>query len=141
MKNDPVFIDTAYIYALINPHDQWHEKAVNWRLKIKTEERSLLTTEFVLIEIADGLSAVKFRRAAVQTISILRNNPLVKIIPAASGLFLQALKLYEQRPDKNWGLTDCTSFVVMTENNITEALTTDDHFRQAGFTALLAKTE
>ena len=141
MKNDPVFIDTAYIYALINPQDQWHQKAVNWRLKIKTEERSLLTTEFVLTEIADGLSAVKFRRAAVQIISILQNNPLVKIIPATSNLFLQALKLYEQRPDKNWGLTDCASFVVMTENNITEALTTDDHFRQAGFTALLAETK
>lgn len=100
MENDAVFIDTAYVYALINPHDQWHEKAAQWRLKIKTEERSLMTTEFVLAEIADGLSAVKFRRTAIQAIDILQNNPLVKIIPATSNLFLQALKLYEQRPDK-----------------------------------------
>ena len=139
MENNAVFIDTAYVYALINPHDQWHEKAMEWRLKIKTDERSLMTTEFILAEIADGLSAVKFRRAGFQAIHILQNNPLVKIIPATSNLFLQALELYGQRPDKNWGLTDCTSFVVMTENNITDALTTDDHFRQAGFTALLAE--
>lgn len=139
MENDAVFIDTSYVYALINRQDQWHEKAVHWRLKIKKEERPLMTSEFILAEIADGLSAVKFRRAAVQVINILQINPLVKIIPATSNLFLQALKLYEQRPDKNWGLTDCASFVVMTENNITEALTTDDHFRQAGFVALLAE--
>lgn len=139
MENDAVFIDTAYVYALINRQDQWHEKAVQWRLRIKNEERPLMTSEFILAEIADGLSAVKFRRAAVQAINILQNNPLVKIIPATSNLFLQALKLYEQRPDKNWGLTDCASFVVMTENNITEALTTDDHFRQAGFVVLLAE--
>lgn len=105
------------------------------------DERPLITTEFVLAEIADGLSAVKFRRAAVQAIYILKNNPLVKIIPASSDLFLQALKLYEQGQDKDWGLTDCTSFVVMTENNITDALTTADHFRQAGFKALLLKPE
>ncbi len=141
MENDVVFIDTAYVYALINPHDQWHEKAIEWRLKIKTDERSLMTTEFVLAEIADGLSAVRFRRAAVQAIHILQNNPLVKIIPATSDLFLQALELYGQRPDKNWGLTDCASFAVMTENNITEALTTDDHFRQAGFIPLLTETK
>jgi len=137
LENDAVFIDTAYVYALINPRDQWHEKAVDWRLRIKADERFLITTEFVLAEIADGLAAVKFRRAAVQAINILQNNPLVKIIPATSDLFLHALKLYEQRPDKNWGLTDCASFVVMTENNITAALTADDHFRQAGFVALL----
>ncbi len=141
MENNDVFIDTAYVYALINPHDQWHEKAVQWRETIKTEERILTTTEFVLAEIADGLSAVRFRRAAVQAINILQNNSLVKIVPATSDLFLQALELYGQRPDKNWGLTDCTSFVVMTENNITEALTTDDHFRQAGFIVLLAETK
>jgi predicted nucleic acid-binding protein len=46
--------------------------------------------------------------------------------------------LYEERPDKRWTLTDCTSFVVMEEENLAEALTGDRHFQQAGFTALLA---
>jgi len=67
----------------------------------------------------------------------LQKSAFVKIIPASSELFTKALKLYEQRPDKSWGLTDCASFVAMAENNLTDALTTDEHFRQAGFKALL----
>jgi len=135
--SDAIFIDTAFVYAVINPRDQWHEKAVEWQRKIEAEKLYLLTTEFVLAEIADGLSAVNFRRDAWRAIHILQENPYVKIVPASSELFAQALNLYQQRPDKNWGLTDCTSFVMMTENNLTEALTTDEHFRQAGFKALL----
>ena len=139
MKNDAVFLDTAYIYALFNKRDQWHEQAADWERKLAVKKRPLLTMEFVLIEIADGLAALRFRHNAAQIIHSLRENPFVKIIPATSNLFLQALKLYEQRQDKDWGLTDCASFVVMTENNITDALTTDDHFRQAGFVALLVE--
>lgn len=137
MTNDAIFIDTAFVYAVINPHDQWHAKAIEWQRKIEFEKLSLLTTEFVLAEIADGLSAINFRQAAAQAIHILQENPYIKIVPASSELFSQALNLYERRQDKNWGLTDCASFVVMTENKITEALTTDEHFHQAGFTALL----
>ena len=137
MAGDWLFIDTAFVYAVINPRDQWHGQAVEWQRKIEAEKPSLLTTEFILAEIADGLSAVNFRQAAAQAIHILQENPYVRIVPASSELFFQALNLYEQRQDKNWGLTDCTSFVVMTENNLTQALTTDDHFRQAGFKALL----
>lgn len=137
MANNRLFIDTAFVYAVINPRDEWHGQAVEWQRKIEAEKLFLMTTEFVLTEIADGLSAVNFRQAALQAIRILQENFYVRIVPASSELFFQALKFYEQRQDKNWGLTDCTSFVVMTENEITEALTTDEHFRQAGFKALL----
>ncbi len=137
MNKDALFVDTAYVYALFSTRDQWHEKALEWQKKLDIEQQPLLTTEFILTEIGDGLSALRFRQSAAEIIRILQKNPLVEIVPVYSALFSQALELYEQRPDKNWGLTDCTSFVVMKENNITEALTTDEHFRQAGFTALL----
>ena len=137
MPTTPIFIDTGYVYALINSRDQWHEKAMEWRRNISAEKSVLLTTEFILAEIADGLAAVSFRQAAVQTIRILANNPFVQIIPATSELFQAGLALYESRSDKDWGLTDCISFVVITEHNHTDVLTTDDHFRQAGFRALL----
>jgi len=138
LETDAVFLDTAYVYALFNKRDQWHEQAAVWEKKLAVEKRPLLTTEFVLIEIGNGLAALRFRLNAAQIIHSLQANPFVKIIPASSYLFRQALTLYEQRPDKSWGLTDCSSFVVMSENNITDALTTDDHFRQAGFKVLLS---
>ncbi len=137
MANNALFLDTAYVYALFNARDQWHPKAIAWQRKLAANKRHLLTTEFVLVEIANGLASLKFRRAAASIIHSLQETPFITIIPVSSTLVVQALALYEQRQDKNWGLTDCTSFVVMTENNITDALTTDDHFRQAGFNALL----
>lgn len=137
MINNSLFLDTAYIYALFNTRDQWYETALSWQKKIAAEKISLLTTEFILIEVGNGLSSLKFRKSAAAVIHALKENPFVTVIPATSELFGQALALYEDRPDKNWGLTDCASFAVMTENNLTEALTTDEHFRQAGFKALL----
>ena len=134
---EPVFLDTAYVNARVNTRDQWHEAAVRWERKLAAERRPLVTTEFVLMEIADGLAAVRFRTQAVQVMVALQTSPLVEIVPASSQLFTAALDLYRSCPDKDWRLTDCASFVVMGERGLTEALTTDDHFRQAGFRALL----
>ena len=139
MESDrrPIFLDTAYVNALVNTRDQWHDAAAQWERKLATDRRRLVTTEFVLVEIADGLAAVRFRGQAIQVIATLQASPLVEIIPASSRLFTAALELYRSRVDKDWGLTDCASFVVMGEHGLSEALTTDDHFRQAGFRILL----
>jgi predicted nucleic acid-binding protein len=67
----------------------------------------------------------------------MRSDPSVKIIPSDSGLFAAGLKLYEARPDKEGSLADCISFVVMQREGLTDALTGDQHFTQAGFRALL----
>jgi uncharacterized protein len=133
----PIFLDTAYVNALVNTRDQWHDAAVQWQRKLSADKRRLVTTEFVLVEIADGLAAVKFRGQAVQVIATLQASSLVEIIPASSQLFTAALELYRSRGDKDWGLTDCESFVVMNGHGLSEALTTDDHFRQAGFRVLV----
>lgn len=137
MRNNQIFIDSSYILALISPRDQWHAKAVEWQAGIAAANRPLLTIQFVLAEIADSLAAVKFRRQAAQVIRTLETNDSVEIVPAASELFATSLNFYENRQDKNWGFTDCSSFVVMAERNLTDALTVDDDFRQAGFHALL----
>ena len=91
------------------------------------------------MEIGDGRSAVRFRELAAAAIRSLASDELVTIVPATSALVTLALKLFESRRDKTWGLTDCSSFVVMAHNGITGALTTDDDFRQAGFNALMLK--
>lgn len=135
--SNTLFLDTAYIYGLFNTRDQWHQKAVEWQKKVANENCPLLTTEFILTEIANGLSAFKFRQEASNIIRLLQEEDSVQIVPATSEYFESGLSLYESRTDKDWGLTDCISFMVMKENNLTDALTTDEHFRQAGFRALL----
>lgn len=134
---EPIFLDTAYVNALVNTRDQWHDAAVDWERKLSLDRRRLVTTEFVLVEIADGLAAIRFRGQAARVIAALQASPLLEIISASRELFMAALEMYRGRPDKDWGLTDCASFVVMGERGLSEALTTDDHFRQAGFRALL----
>lgn len=133
----PVFLDTAFVFALVNTRDQWHEAAALRQARLEGERRRLVTTELVLVEIADGLASVRFRAQAFRAVSLLNTNPLVEVVPFTSKLMTEALALYGQRPDKDWGLTDCASFVVMRERGLTDVLTVDEHFRQAGFRALL----
>ncbi len=137
MANKRIFIDTSYVYALINLNDQWHSKAVDWHHQATPQKYQLITSEFVLAEIADGLSSIAFRKAAMRSIRLFQSDPSVEIIPASSSLFEQALELYENRADKSWGLTDCSSFAIMHEYEVIDALTTDEHFQQAGFNPLL----
>ena len=136
-NSTPVFIDTAYVFALINQRDHWHDRALHWSRLLETKRSPLLTTDFVLMEIGDGLAAVRSRERATQAIQTFRASAFIEIVPASRSLLDDALLMYQTRVDKDWGMTDCSSFVVMQERGITDALTVDRHFQQAGFHALL----
>jgi uncharacterized protein len=77
------------------------------------------------------------RQVFVKLHDVLRGDRRVEIAPATSEAFAEGIKLYADRPDKDWSLTDCISFIVMKERGIIEALTGDHHFEQAGFRAAL----
>jgi predicted nucleic acid-binding protein len=128
------FADTAYFLALLNPSDQLHSTARDLQ---RTEPRSLLTTEFVLMEVGDGLSRPSNRALFARLRQLLESQPDVEIIPASSSLFRKACELHAKRTDKDWSLTDCTSFVVMAERSVKDVLTSDHHFQQAGFNPLM----
>jgi predicted nucleic acid-binding protein len=83
------------------------------------------------------LSKIRHRVAAVRLLSALENDPNVEIVTVSDDLYRRAFEMYRDRSDKEWGLIDCMSFVVMSDQELTEALTADNHFRQAGFNALL----
>ncbi len=104
---------------------------------LQQSKTMLVTTEFVLLEVADALSASQLRSRTVAYIEWLRRWSQVHIILADHQLLLDGWRLYSQRPDKDWGLTDCTSFVIMTHEHIGSAFTSDRHFQQAGFVKLL----
>lgn len=131
----PVFGDSHYFLALINPRDSSHERAVEfargWR-------GTILTTRWVLAEVCDGLSGKNNRRLAVQLLDQVAASERFQVTPESDLSFERGMELYRQRPDKEWSLTDCISFVVMNDEGLTEALTGDRHFEQAGFVALLA---
>lgn len=96
----PIFLDTAYANARVNTRDQWHETAIWWEEQLAKNRQRLVTTEFVLTEIADGLAAVRFRSRAVRVIEALQNDSRVDVVPVSSALFVAALDLYRNRGDK-----------------------------------------
>ncbi len=127
------FADTFYFLALLNQRDEAHDRAVALAERVDR----LVTTEWVLTELADGLASSHGRSMFVQTRQELLADANVRVVPLEMGLYEEGVKLYASRPDKEWSLTDCLSFVVLQREGITEALTGDHHFEQAGFVALL----
>ncbi len=99
--------------------------------------RTLITTAWVLAEVGDAMAKPANLRLFVQLVSKLQSSPSVTILPGSDELFDWGLELYRSRPDQAWSLTDCISFAVMKHYGLTDALTRDHHFEQAGFTAML----
>ena len=67
----------------------------------------------------------------------LEAMPNVVIVHQTNAQFKTAVERFASRHDQRWSLTDCASFLVMEEMNLTEALAYDRDFEQAGFIALL----
>ena len=132
-----VFVDTAAWLALVNRDDDLHSQAIQIRKKLQTEKSALVTTEFIFLEVADALAAVRFRHATVVYIQRLRELANLSVLPISEELYNRGWQLYRQRLDKDWGLTDCISFVAMDQESISVAFTSDRHFEQAGFKKLL----
>jgi uncharacterized protein len=132
-----LFLDTSFTIAQVSTNDQYNQKARFWSEKIQADRIPLITTQAVLLEIGNALSNRRFRQITVTLLEYFAVSESIQIIPLTDDLYNKAFNLFRSRPDKDWGLVDCISFVVMTERNITSALTADEHFIQAGFTALL----
>ena len=128
------FADTFYFLALLDTREERHLAAVE---ASRNPELRFVTTEWVLAEFGDAYCHPEDRADFVALYRSLVNHPRVKIVAADTRLFQRGVDFFERRQDKNWSLTDCLSFVVMRDEGITQALTGDKHFEQAGFTALL----
>lgn len=136
MKNN-LFLDTSYAIAISVIDDQYHQRASEWANRIERDNPTIVTTHAVLLEIGNFLAKPKFRHAAVLLLESIRHDKLIKIELLTTELYNKAFELFRSRNDKDWGMVDCISFVVMSSYEIEAALTTDEHFVQAGFRALL----
>ena len=132
-----IFLDTSFAIALTFVTDRYHVQAKDLTEKLEKTNISLITTRAIIIEIVNALSKERYRKASISLINSLETDPNVTIVPITEDLYHKAFQLYEMRTDKEWGLTDCISFVVMEDYGLTDALTADRHFQQAGFKALL----
>ena len=132
-----LFADTFFFFALLNANDEAHERA---RHACNQPGQRLVTTAWVINEVADGLARVANRSGVIGFLNALRADPEVEIIIPSRELFEAGVELYSRHSDKEWTLTDCISFIAMKEERISEALTGDIHFEQAGFKVLLKRT-
>jgi predicted nucleic acid-binding protein len=129
-----VFADTSYFVAVVGRNDRFHARAIELSASLVGR---IITTECILVETGGMLSRPEDRPAFVNLVRDLVSDPSVHIVPAARRLFRAGFDLFAARADKEWSMVDCISFAVMRQRRLKEALTTDRHFVQAGFRALL----
>lgn len=125
-----VFADAFFWIALLNRRDEYHEKAKSYA---KGFQGCIITTQWVLAEVADAMAGSTARQSIRPFFHELAAHRAITVLEATSDLFLRGINFYHERPDKNWSFTDCISFVVMADHRLNEALTGDHHFAQAGF--------
>lgn len=130
-----LFADAFFFVALLNKSDLAHNRVVTYVRPRLSDP--LLTTAWVLTEVADAMALPRNRTGFLERLELVRSHPAIEVIPPSPDLFDRGLDLYTRRLDKAWSLTYCISFVAMTEHGLIEALTGDHHFEQAGFQALL----
>jgi hypothetical protein len=129
-----VFADSFYFFALVNARDPAYGKATGF---LRSYQGLIVTTGWIVTELGDGMAHPTNRPSFLTMVDTLGAERNVRIVPCNEELLHAAIELYRRRPAKSWSLTDCTSFVVMQRESITDALTADHHFEQAGFVALL----
>jgi predicted nucleic acid-binding protein len=130
------FADSFYWIALAYPRDAWHQHTLRWQEA--NPKAQYVTTEEVLAEVLTWFAArgSMWRAVAARSVHGIIANPNVRLLPQTSAGFHDALTLYEQRPDKNYSLTDCRSMVAMRSLALQDILSNDHHFAQEGFTVL-----
>jgi predicted nucleic acid-binding protein len=132
-----VFADAAYWIALANPHDNLHKTARDVSKELGNVR--IFTSEIVLTEVLNSLGGKGevIGKTAAKMVERILTNANVEVLPQTSALFREALTLYCERPERDWGLTDCSSVIIMKDKGLSEILTPDHHFAEAGFKTLL----
>ena len=139
MSKSEVFVDTAYLIAIVREDDQWHTLAVEARKRL--EGASLVTTDEVLAEFLTALSrgGSSLRTEAVIRVREVLGASDIRVVPQSHQSFLEGLARYEKRSDKGYSLQDCAAMNVMEAEGISQILTSDHNFEQEGFTVLMKR--
>jgi predicted nucleic acid-binding protein len=134
-----VFVDTSGWASLVDKTQPQHDVAAELYRSKRQQGWGVITTNYVITELVALLySPLRLPRTRIiSVVEGIRTSPYVEVAHIDAALDENAWQLLKRRTDKEWSLIDCASFVVMQQRGITEALTTDHHFGQAGFVRLL----
>ena len=134
------FADTSFWIAISSKRDQYHSQAVAWHQSLVRTASRIVTTEAVLWEWLNALSDAATRAIAAEGYRRVHADRRIDVVPFQPGLSAAAVELYRGRAGKNWSLTDCLSFAIVDRHALTDALTTDRDFEQAGFRAKMLRS-
>jgi len=135
MTGERFLLDTFFIQALISQRDSFHQQALAFSPRLRAAA-AVWVTEAVLVEVGNALSTSN-RLEVARFITQCYMTRNMHVVSVDTDLLGEAVQLYQARLDKDWGLTDCISFVVMRQQGLTDAVTRDRHFIQAGYRILL----
>lgn len=128
------FIDTSVLYALIDKRDAYHADTVGAMLR---SGRLLVTSDYVVTETINLANARGGTQVALRILDLLERSAGIRVEWIGPLRFDQTKAFFRKHADHSYSFTDCSSFVMMRELRLTEALTTDRHFREAGFQVLV----
>jgi hypothetical protein len=137
MPERPVFVDTGYLVALLNRRDALHERALELAAEWERDDAALLTTDAVLIELANFFARGSLRAYVTSAIERIRSAPGWMVEHLSPLRLNRGIARYASHPDKGWSLTDCLSMDTMLDHHAIEVATPDHHFVQAGFRTLM----
>lgn len=134
-----IFVDTSGWACWLDQSQPFHAETVRLVDEVTQQGHALVTTSHVLLELTALLtSPLRMPKPMqIQLLSDLRRNQAAIVVPIDVAIDSDAWDLWANRADKEWSLVDCASFVVMAQRKLTQAITTDHHFEQAGFIRLL----
>lgn len=137
MANREIFADTSGLYALVDRKDAHHPAARSVVERVLRAGQRLVSTDYVLAEAVNLANARAGSRIAIRVLDLIEQSAGIRIEWVGTPRFDLTKAFFRKHADHEYSFTDCTSFVVMRELKLSQALTTDKHFSQAGFEALL----
>ena len=137
MASNEVFTDTSALYAFVDKSDSSHPRASRVVLDLVEARRRLVVSDYVVAEAVNLANARGGSLVARRVLDLIEQTAGIRLEWIGSARFEQAKAFFRKHADHAYSFTDCTSFVVMRELKVREALTTDRHFAEAGFHPLL----
>ena len=137
MASKPVFADTSFFFALVAKRDPAHRSAISVYTKLLNARCSVVTTDYIIDETLTLTKARINASTALALLERIENSEAITVEDIPPQRFVTAKGFFRKHADHGYSFTDCTSFVLMRELKMNAALTTDRHFVEAGFEALL----